>query len=263
MNAGGPEDQLDRPARPAGRKWRRPVAELAGLVVGLTLFSWLRNQAGTDAGSATAHADVLQSWERSLHLDVELAANRWLAEHPVLTQVAVLYYRLYYLPLAGVLVWLLFSRVELYGTIRRILMVMAPPALLAFWLVPVSPPRFALVGIVDVVAEHDLFTAAGSRDLTNGQNHFSAMPSLHVGWSALCAYAAWSALRRRRPRLATLSWLFPIVMIGVVITTGNHYVLDVVGSAVLLTVSIAAAAGWDRYRRARHVGSRTPPAAVS
>ena len=76
------------------------------------------------------------------------------------------------------------------------------------------------------------------------------MPSLHVGWSALCAYAAWLVLRGGHRRSA-LGWLFPVIMIGVVITTGAHYVVDVFGSAVLLTVSIALATGWDRWRLAR------------
>jgi len=119
------------------------VAELAGLVVGLALFSWLHNLAGTDVASATANAQALQSVERTLHLDIELAANHWLVEHPVLMQAAVLYYRLYYLPLVGVLLWVLFRRAEVYPTVRRTLLVMAALALLIFWLVPMSPPRFA------------------------------------------------------------------------------------------------------------------------
>jgi hypothetical protein len=236
------------------------VAELAGLVVGMALYSWLHNLAGTDVASATANAQALQSVERSLNLGVELAANQWLAERPVLMQSAVLYYRLYYLPLAAVLLWMLFFRAEVFPTVRRTLIVMAPLALLIFWLLPMSPPRFALAGIVDIVAEHDLF--GGSRDLTNGRNHFSAMPSLHVGWSGLCAYAAWLVARGTHPRLALLAWLFPVGMVAVVITTGNHYVLDVVGSVLLLTISIAAAAAWDRWRRARQDGSRPQTAPV-
>ncbi len=35
--------------------------------------------------------------------------------------------------------------------------------------------------------------------------------------------------------LALLAWLFPIIMVAVVIASGTHYVLDVAGSAVLLT----------------------------
>ncbi|MBB5805252.1 hypothetical protein F4560_005020 [Saccharothrix ecbatanensis] len=227
------------------------MAALVGLVVGLTVYSWLHNLAGTDVAAATANAQALQSLERSLNLDIELAANQWLARSPVLTQSAVLYYRLYYLPLAAVLLWVLFFRNEVFPTVVRTLIVMAPLALLVFWLLPMSPPRFALPGIVDIVAEHDLFNRGASRDLTNGRNHFSAMPSLHVGWSGLCAYAAWLGARGTHPRLALLAWLFPAGMVAVVFTTGNHYVLDVVGSALLLTTSIAAAAAWGRWRWAR------------
>ncbi|MEP6562181.1 MAG: phosphatase PAP2 family protein [Nakamurella sp.] len=126
-----------------------------------------------------------------------------------------------------------------------------------------SPPRFALTGIIDIVAQHDVVAGDASRDLANGQNHFSAMPSLHVGWSALCAYAAWLALRGERPRLAPLVWLFPAVMVAVVIANGNHHVLDVAGSAVLLTISIIAAICWDRYRSARPSGSKTQSPPVS
>ena len=238
----------------AERGWRRPIAELAVLVVGLVLFSLLHNLAGTDIASATANAHVLQSVERSLNLDIEVAANHWLGGRPVLMQAAVLYYRWYYVPLFGVLLWALFRQAEVYLTVRRTLIVMAPLALLVFWLMPVSPPRFALTGIIDIVAEHDTFAGGASRDLTNGQNHFSAMPSLHVGWSMLGAYAAWLALRGQHHSLALLAWLFPIVMVAVVITTGNHYVLDVAGSIVLLMISMLAARAWGRRRQTRQVG---------
>ncbi|PRZ43050.1 PAP2 superfamily protein [Antricoccus suffuscus] len=244
MSAGGQWDQRNRHSGLNSRGWHRPVAELAVLTVCLVLFSRLHNLAGSDVAQANANARALQSVERTLNLDIEVAANHWLAEHAVLMQAAVLYYRRYYVPLAVVLLWVLFRHAETYLTVRRTLLVMMPLALVAFWLVPMSPPRFGLDGIIDIVAEHDLVLGDTSRDMTNGQNHFSAMPSMHVGWSALGAYAAWLALRSRRPRLALLVWLFPIVMIAVVLTTGNHYVLDVAGSVVLLSVSIATAAVW-------------------
>ena len=227
------------------------MIELAGLAVGFVLFSWLHNLAGTDVASATANAHALQWLEASLHLNVDGTANYWLAQHATLAQSAVVIYRLYYLPLAGVLLWVLFRHAELYPTVRRTLIVMASVALLVFWLFPVSPPRFALAGIVDVVTRYDLFSGGATREIPSGQNFFSAMPSLHVGWSALCAYAAWLALRSRHPRSALLVWLFPVIMIGVVITSGAHYMVDVIGSAVLLTVSIAVATGWDRWRLAQ------------
>jgi membrane-associated phospholipid phosphatase len=117
-----------------------------------------------------------------------------------------------------------------------------------------SPPRFALPGIVDIVAEHDILGRA-SQEIGHGRNLYSAMPSLHVGWSMWCAYAVWSAVRASHPRLALLSWVFPLLMAADVLATGNHYVLDIAGSAVLLAVSIAVASLWsrlaERWRRAK------------
>lgn len=237
-----------RSSRFPRRGLRRTVPELVGLVAGVVLFSWLHHLAGSDISRASANAHALQAVERSLGLNVELSANNWLADSAVLSHVAVLYYRLYYLPLAAVLLWVLFRHPRAYRRVRVILIVMAAVALLVFWLLPMSPPRFALPGIADVVAENDVFGGPASRDLSNGQNHFSAFPSLHVGWSALGAYAAWLVVRGTYMRAAILFWLFPAVMIAVVITTGNHYILDVVGSAALLTASIAAAVAWERLR---------------
>lgn len=255
MKAGASPDQMGGSAGRAERKPRR-LSEVAGLIVGLVLFSWLHNLAGTDVASAMANADALQSAERSLNLDVEVAANHWLSGHLGLIPAVVTYYRLYYLPLVAVLLWTFFRHVEVYCTVLRNLVVMTALALVVFWLVPMAPPRFALPGIVDVVATHDPVAGRVSRDLANGQNHFSAMPSLHVGWSALCAYAVWLAARSRHPRLTLLAWLFPLVMVAVVIISGNHYVLDVAGSVLLLTISITAAKAWDRWRRGWRAGSQ-------
>lgn len=228
--------------------WRQLAAEVVFLVVIVALFSWLHNLAGTDAARAAANAYRLQEIESVLGLDIERSVNHYLAGYPSLAMAAVWYYRLYYLPLAGVLAWVLLRHADVYRTVRTVLAIMAALALVAFWLLPMSPPRFAMPGIVDIVAEHDVFFAGGARDLANGQNHFSAFPSMHVGWSALCAHAAWLAMHRRLPRLALLVWLYPAVMVAVVIGTGNHYVLDVAGSAALLAISITAAAVWRRYR---------------
>lgn len=228
--------------------WHRNALELLALATVLVLYSWLHNLAGTDITRATTNAHTLQRIERTLGLNIELAANRWLAGSSVLSLVATWCYRLYYLPLAGVLLWVLFWHPAVYRRVRNTLIVMAAVAVVVFWLLPMSPPRFALPGIVDIVAEHDPIAGVASRDLSNGANHFSAFPSMHVGWSALCAYAAWLVLRDTHRRLAVLVWLFPLVMIGIVVTTGNHYVLDVVGSAAALAASIAAAVAWDRLR---------------
>jgi PAP2 superfamily protein len=223
---------------------RRPavLVELVLLGTRFLVFTRLHAAAGTSRTAATANAVHLQSVEGRLHLSAELTANRWLAGHPALIPPAVWCYRLYYVVLLGVLVWVYLRHADVYRQVRRTLLAMVLLVLPVYWALPMSPPRFALPGIVDIVAENDLFGSTASRDVGNGQNHYSAMPSMHVGWSAWCAYAVWAALRATHPRLALLAWGFPLVMTAVVLTTGNHYVLDVAGSAVLLAVAVGVAA---------------------
>lgn len=225
--------------------WRTALPEVVLLSAVVIVFSGLHTRVGRDTAAATAHAHGLQSLEQSLHVDLELVVNAWLAGRPALIVVAVAFYRLYYLPLVAVLVWLFLRHSGSYRRARRVLVAMTGVALVMFWTFPVSPPRFALAGIVDLVADHDILSGHHALDRTSGAN-FTAFPSMHVGWSAWCAYAVWSATRRAHPRAALLAWLFPLLMTAVVWTTGNHYVLDVVGSGGLLLAAIAMANGWAR-----------------
>ncbi|MEO7058121.1 MAG: phosphatase PAP2 family protein [Lapillicoccus sp.] len=228
------------------RGWRGAITEVVLVALVLLAFTRLQAAAGTDVAAATANARALQSVERSLHLDVEVAANGWLVRRESLIPAAVRFYRLYYAVPAVVLVWLFLRDAAVYLKVRRALVAMACLALLVYWALPMSPPRFALPGVVDIVADHDILPGRPSRDMAGGANLFSAMPSLHVGWSALCAYAVWSTLRGSHPRAALLAWLFPLVMVLDVLTIGAHYVLDVVGSAVLLLAAVAVARVWAR-----------------
>lgn len=224
-----------------------PVVEAVGLALVVLLFSRLHAAAGQDTAAATANAWHLQSVERAWRLNFELRANRWLTRHPALIRPAVSYYRLYYVVIIGVLVWVFVRHGDVYVKVRRVLVAMTVIVLLVFWALPTSPPRFALPGIVDVVAQHDILGAHASRE--NGQNLYSSMPSMHVGWSLWCAYAVWYVLRDSHPRLALLPWIFPLGMAAVVLTTGNHYVLDIVGSVTLLACSIGAMSAWERMRQ--------------
>lgn len=221
---------------------KRPgvLVELVFLLLWFLLFTRLDAAVGKDLVAANANALALQSTERAAHIDIERAMNGWLAGNLVLSRLAVYLYRLYYVVVAGILLWVFIRHTEVYLKVRRTMVAMMVFALLVYWAVPTSPPRLALPGSVDIVATNDILNRAARENWTT-PSHYTAMPSLHVGWSLWCAYAVWSALRGTRPRLALLSWAFPVVMAADVLATGNHYVLDVVGSVTLLTVSVVAA----------------------
>ncbi|MEU8663980.1 phosphatase PAP2 family protein [Actinoplanes philippinensis] len=227
---------------------RRAVLEVAGLLVGFALFAWLHGLIGHDHVTATANAATLQSIERNLHLDIVLPANRWLAGHTGLAHAAAWFYRAYYLAIAGTLLWVYLRDVAVYRRVRRAMVAMMVLVLPFYWAVPMSPPRFALPGTVDIVALYGIFGHA-SRD-----GGWTAMPSMHVGWSLWCAYAVWTALRSSRPRPALLAWLFPLLMVAVVIATANHYVLDIAGSVLLVCAAVGLTGLLPRP------GSPSPPA---
>jgi hypothetical protein len=212
--------------------------ELLILGVAVLLFARVHASVGLDVSVATADARRLQWLERALHADVEASANQWLVGRPELAVAAAYFYRLYYVIFVAVLAWAWLRHPDTYVRARRILLVMGGVALLVYWAVPMSPPRFSLPGIVDVVSQHDIL--AGRVQQAGATGPYSAMPSLHVGWSAWCAYTVWAALRPTHRYLAWTTWVFPALMTLVVIGTGNHYVLDVVGGALLLTVGVLA-----------------------
>lgn len=235
------------------------LVELIVLLLWFLLFMRVDAAVGKDLAAANAHALALQAIEQAMHIDIERSANGWLAGNPALSHLAVYLYRLYYTVVAGILLWVFIRRAAVYRKVRRTMVAMMVLVLPVYWAVPMSPPRFALPGAVDIVAEYDILGQAAQESWTSPSHH-TAMPSLHVGWSLWCAYAVWSALRGTHPRLALLSWLFPLLMTADVLATGNHYVLDVTGSITLLAVSILAASMWGRLAaRWRHVRSRKSP----
>jgi PAP2 superfamily protein len=231
------------------------LVELILLLLWFLLFARLAAALGKDFAAAAANALALQSMEHAVHIDIELTANGWLAGNVVLSHLAVYLYRLYYVVIAGTLLWVFIRHADVYRKVRRTMVAMMVLVLPVYWAVPMSPPRFALPGAVDIVARYDILDQATQYSWTHPSHH-TAMPSMHVGWSLWCAYAVWSALRGTHPRLALLSWLFPLLMAADVLGTGNHYVLDIAGSVALLAVSIFAASMWGRLV-ARRIPAKT------
>ncbi|GAA2332055.1 phosphatase PAP2 family protein [Dactylosporangium salmoneum] len=229
---------------PERRRWLSALA----LLLWLLLFTRVHSALGKDvAATATANALALQSAERAVHLDIEPGVNHWLAGHLALSHAAVYLYRSYYAVVLGVLVWVFLRHPEVYRRALRTMVAMTALILPVYWAVPMSPPRLALPGITDIVAAYDIWDAG------SGGNHYSAMPSLHVGWALWCAYTAWSALRVAHPLPSLLPWLFPLLMTADVLATGNHYVLDVAGSVALFAAAVLAASAWGRLVQRRRV----------
>jgi membrane-associated phospholipid phosphatase len=182
------------------------------------------------------------SLEHSLHLDPELALNRWLAGHNVIAIPASYYYFFAHAVLTfAVLAWLWWRSPALYLRLRTQLVLVNLIAFVVFWRYPLAPPRmFPSLGYHDVIASSHAAVSWHSALLVHDADQLAAMPSLHVAWAAWCGLALWQLHRRRA--VAVLAIVYPLLTSFVVIATGNHYLLDVL--AGFATVLGALAVHW-------------------
>lgn len=128
----------------------------------------------------------------------------------------------------GHLIWL-WSRADPgFPRERRAALGVFLGALPAFLFVPTVPPRM-LDGFTDTLAQGGM--DLDSPFLLRFYNPIAAMPSHHVAFAVVTSAALADRVRPGLPRLAAQSYA-PVVAF-VVISTANHYVLDVLAGAAL------------------------------
>jgi len=189
--------------------------------------------------AAIGHAEGLLRLERALHLDPELALNRWLvSEHTLGTLLSYYYDNAHFIVTLGLLGWLWWRRADLYRPLRNALVLINAIGLAVFWLYPVAPPRM-LPGFTDVVATSHTFGSWHTGSLASAANQFAAMPSLHMAWAAWCGLVLWR-LSERAP-VRALALFYPSVTAVAVLATGNHFVLDLLAGLVTAALAVALA----------------------
>jgi PAP2 superfamily len=234
--------------RPAA--WWREVALVAVLYVAYDVSRGLRN--GT-----TKAADSNGSWlfhaEHSMHLDVERTLNQGLVHAPVLAVMASYFYAtLHFVVTPTVLIWLYRRHPLDYGRARSSLAVATVMGLVVFWLVPTTPPRLLPgAGFHDTMAGVSGWgwwggDGSAPRGLGSLTNQLAAMPSLHVGWALWAGY--WIVRRTSSRYVRGLGIAYPTLTALVVMSTANHYLLDVVAGAADVALGAGIIAVWIRVR---------------
>jgi hypothetical protein len=222
-----------------------------------------RGLRGGNLSTADSHGHALLSAETWLHLDFERSMNLWLDHTPVIAVMASYFYAtLHFIVTPLVLIWLYRKHPVSYPKARTTLAVATVTGLLIFWLVPTTPPRLLPgAGFHDSmagVAGWGWWGAEGSapKGLGSLTNQLAAMPSLHVGWALWAGY--WIFHNARRNWVKTLGVLYPILTALVVMSTANHYLLDVLAGAadVMLAAFVVTFVGARiRHRNPRHSAS--------
>lgn len=207
------------------------------------VYDGITNLAPLRLSTALSHGRDILSAEASVGIDPERSLDRWLAAHHTLGLILSDYYdNAHFIVTLGLLGYLWWRRADIYRPLRNALVAMNVLAFVVFWFYPVAPPRM-LAGFTDIVASTHAIGSWHTGALASDANQLAAMPSLHVAWALWCSVVVWRAFSNRIAR--ALACLYPCVTTFAVLSTGNHYVMDVIGGALVAALSFAlvAAAG--------------------
>jgi membrane-associated phospholipid phosphatase len=189
----------------------------------------------TDVAVLNAYRVLDFEWRHGFFIESRLE-RFFLRYHMVMSAVDGFYVFAHVGVTLGVLVWIYVRRRDQYPFVRNLLALTTGIALIVFYVYPTAPPRLLPnYGFVDPAYFYHLVDAGGAQLDSYTYNPYAAMPSLHVGYALVIA---WSLLRaERRTAVRALAVLYPPVMAAVVLISGNHWVLDVVGAVI--TVALA------------------------
>ncbi|MFJ9668438.1 bifunctional glycosyltransferase 87/phosphatase PAP2 family protein [Streptomyces sp. NPDC101219] len=219
----------------------RPNLLLELLLIRVTYAAYSQVRLAATGGSNSAgraraeeHGQQILDLERLLHLDIEHAVNHAVVKIDWLRNFFDFYYTSFHfvvpLTVLGLLYW---RRPVDYRWARSALGFTTLLALVGFWLYPLAPPRLMPhLGIIDTVHGVQDFAQPDYGTLTALTNQYAAMPSLHFGWSLWCGVVI--AVIAPRAWMKLLGLLHPLFTAAAIVATGNHWILDAVGGAVVV-----------------------------
>jgi PAP2 superfamily len=240
---------LIRTRRPRLVATGRFTGEAALLAALFALWRYAGTFSVLPSSGGLPRAQWLWHAERWLHLPNEAPLQRVFLPHPLIIQLFNLYYAGLHFPVMfSCLGWVFIWHRRHYRQVRTTVVLFTAAALL-IQLIPVAPPRLLPgSGLVDTAVLY------GQSVYAIGFDEFSAMPSVHVGWSVIVAVAVITASRSRWRWLAVL---YPALTTLVVVVTANHYWLDGVVAGLL----VAGALGLQKAGRSARLALLTRAAA--
>lgn len=193
----------------------------------LTVRAIVWNQPGRERANHNARA--VASIEHRLHIDIERRVQQQVLRWPRLVDTLNVSYAAGNVGLTVAWLFVLHRRSpQAYRSERSAALVAFAGALPFFAMFPTAPPR-TLDGFVDTLATRGL--ALEHPLLVRFYNPIAAMPSHHV---AFAITTGMGIARHARGPFRRAAWRsYPAVVAVVVIATANHFLLDVIGGAVL------------------------------
>jgi hypothetical protein len=243
----------DRVVRLVARRprWHR---ELVLVALVYLVYDGIRLLPDVRRSTALANGHRILRAEKWLGVSPERWLDQGLHRLPALAVIASYSYEsLHYLVTPLVLIWVFRRHLTVYRRARNWLMVMTLTGLLGFWLFPAAPPRMLPGdGVYDIVSQEHRWgwwsaNSAAPHGLGGLVDQFAAMPSLHVGWALWSGWQIATLARHRSVRV--LGAAYPVFIALVVMSTGNHYLLDVLAGGVVAAWGFGVAVGAQRLGR--------------
>jgi hypothetical protein len=204
----------------------------------------------TDSGHevAFANAEHVVSLERSLGTFFEPGFQQALIDHAswLIDFANFMYLNSHFVITTAFLAWLYLFRNEHFYFVRNMFMVAMVLALVGYALYPTAPPRLMPgEGFTDTIAS---FTGVAQDSGTAGLlvNKYAAVPSMHIAFSLMIAVPAVALSRLTISR--TLWSAYPLLVLFVIVATGNHFWLDAAAGAAVACAAALAATALSRVR---------------
>ena len=223
-------------ARRLPRGWAHLLFQLVIWMGFYGAYQVVRGHADRDILKAFTNGEWVITTERRLGALFEPSLQRIVDGSQLLIDLTTYTYWLSQFAVVGLtLLWVYLRRHERFYAFRNTLIAANLMGLLGYLLVPTAPPRmFPFEGFYDTFAAYSGVNHSSGL-IGSVANQYAAMPSLHAMDAIIVGLTMAAVVRSRWAKAIWLLWA-PWVWFSVM-STGNHYWLDIVAGVALAGVA--------------------------
>jgi membrane-associated phospholipid phosphatase len=200
------------------------------------VYQIVRGVADRNLANAYSNGEWVVLEEKHLGALFEPAVQRVVDTSSILvTLTSYTYWLSQFVVVALALVWVYFRHHERFTWFRNWLIAANLLGLVGYILMPTAPPRmFPEWGFIDTLAQYSSLNHQSGL-IALGSNPYAAMPSLHAMDAFIVGVVMAGLCRSRIAKAIWYAW--PVWVAFAVVSTGNHYWLDVVAGVLLAIVA--------------------------
>ena len=196
------------------------------------VYQVVRGAADRDVAGAFRNGEWVIETQQHLGALFEPTVQRFVDSSAILvTLTSYTYWLSQFAVVGATLLWVYFRHQERFAGFRNWLIIANLVGLVGYIVVPTAPPRmFPEWGFVDTLSQYSSIDH-DSGLIAFASNPYAAMPSLHSMDALIVGIVMFSVVKSKAAKALWLAW--PLWVGFAVISTGNHYWLDVAAGFVL------------------------------